>query len=149
MLMSIFQGVSIPSQLFPLFIAGLTFGMMALSWIPLLKIGLIISKAEVKSEWKWVLASSFIQAGLSFFIMSPIFINMFSDFGTGEGPGDTEIFGLIFGLLALGMIINLQVINVIHHIGMKRALLIFVLEIIPVIIIMGVVFGTQFGGYGP
>jgi len=150
MLFALFQdGGGISSQpWFPLMIAGITFGMMATTWIPLLKIGLIITKAEVKREWKWVLASSFIQAGLSFFIMAPIFINMFAEMGSEYGPEGDDMAGLIFGMLALGMFINLQVINVLHQIGMKRALIIFVLEIIPVIIIMSIVMSMQFGPPG-
>ena len=148
MLFALFQeGGGISSEpWFPLMIAGITFGMMATTWIPILKIGLIITKAEVKREWKWVFASSLIQAGLSFFIMAPIFINMFAFSGEGPGPEGDEMMGLIFGLLALGMFINLQIINVLHQIGMKRALVIFVMEIIPVIVIMSIVFGMQFGG---
>jgi len=148
MLFALFQeGGGISSEpWFPLMIAGITFGMMATSWIPILKVGLIITKAEVKREWKWVLTSSFIQAGLSFFIMAPIFINMFTYTGEDHGPDMDQMIGLIIGLLALGMFINLQVINVFHQVGMKRALIIFVMEIIPVIIIMSIVMGMQFGG---
>lgn len=148
MLFALFQeGGGISSEpWFPLMIAGVTFGMMATTWIPLLKIGLIITKAEVKREWKWVLTSSLIQAGLCFFIMAPIFINMFTFTGEDYGPEGDEMAGLIIGLLALGMFINLQVINAFHQIGMKRALIIFVMEIIPVIVIMSIVMGMQFGG---
>ncbi len=148
MLFALFQeGGGISSEpWFPLLIAGITFGMMASTWIPILKIGLIITKAEVKREWKWVLASSFIQAGLCFFIMAPIFINMFTYTGEDHGPEGDEMAGLIFGMLALGMLINLQVINVFHQVGMKRALVIFGMEIIPVIVIMSIVMSMQFGG---
>ena len=147
MLYAIFQDGGITSSpLFPVMIAGITFGMMATSWIPILKIGLIITKAEVKREWKWVLASSFIQAGLCFFIMAPMFINMAADFGSEGGPEGDEMIGLILGLLALGLFIDLQVINVFHRVGMKRALIIFTMEIIPVIVIMGFVMNMTFGG---
>jgi len=146
MLMSIFQGGIMDSPFFPLIIAGVTFGIMAATWIPILKIGLIISNAEVNREWKKVIISSLIQAGLCFFIMSPLFINMFLDFGSEHGPEGDEMAGLIAGLLALGMFINLQVINVFHRVGMKRALIIFIMEVIPVIIIMSIVMGMQFGG---
>ena len=73
---------------------------------------------------------------------------MFADMGSEYGPEGDEMGGLIFGMLALGMFINLQVINVLHQIGMKRALIIFVLEIIPVIIIMSIVMSMQFGPPG-
>ena len=78
--------------------------------------------------------------------MAPIFINMFTYTGEDHGPDMDQMIGLIFGLLALGMFINLQVINVLHQVGMKRALVIFVMEIIPVIVIMSIVMGMQFGG---
>jgi len=73
---------------------------------------------------------------------------MFADSDTGGGTDGGEMVGLIFGLLALGLFIDLQVINVFHRVGMKRALLIFFLEIIPVIIIMGMVFGIMGIGGG-
>ena len=83
----------------PFIYAGITLGMMVASWIPILKIGLIITKAKVKREWKWVIASALIQAGAVFFIMIPIFLWGF--LGTmQEGPD----MGLIFGLLATIML---------------------------------------------
>ncbi len=77
--------------------------------------------------------------------MSPLFINMFLYTGSSGGiPGD-QMFALVIGLLLLGLFIDLQVINVFHRVGMKRALLIFTMEIIPVIIIMSFVLSLQFG----
>lgn len=121
----------IPGEYIPFIYAGITFGLMIISWIPILKIGLAITHAEVKKEMKWVAASAAIQAGAVFFIMLPIFLLEFSS-ESHEGPD----FGWIIGLMCLGLFINLNIINVFHRVGIKRALLIFALEIIPVIIIM-------------
>lgn len=125
----------------PFIISGMVFAIMIVSWIPILKIGLIITHAEAKRGWKWVIVSACIQAGVVFFIMFPYFLTSF----TGEMEGGPDI-GLIIGLMCLGLFIDLHMINVLHRIGLKRALLVFVLEIIPVVIIMG--FALGMGGNG-
>ena len=130
-----FQESSIPGELIPFIYAGVTFGLMILSWIPLLKIGLIITKAEVKREFKWVILSALIQAGAVFFIMLPIFLSGF----TGEMEHGPDV-GLILGIMCVGLFIDLNIINVLHQVGISRALFIFILEIIPVIIIMSMMF---------
>jgi len=130
-----FQFSGIPGELIPFIYAGITFGLMILSWIPLLKIGLIITKAEVKREFSWVVLSACIQAGAVFFIMLPIFLSGFT--GTMEHGPDV---GLIIGIMCLGLFIDLNIINVLHQVGILRALFIFILEIIPVIIIMSIMF---------
>ena len=115
----------------PFIIAGVTLSMMIISWIPILKFGLIITHAEEKKEWKWVLASSSIQAAAVFSVLFPYFLTSFTG-GMHEGP---EV-GLIIGLMILGLFIDLNIINVLHRVGIKRALLIFILEIIPVVILV-------------
>ncbi len=137
----LFQLFGAPEELVPLIYAGIVFSLMIGSWIPILKIGLVITKAEVKREFKWVIASACIQAGAVFFIMVPIFLTSFTG-GMKEGPD----IGLIIGLMCLGLFIDLNIINVFHRIGMKRALFIFILEIIPVIIIMSFMF-ADIGGH--
>ena len=130
-----FQFSGIPGELIPFVYAGITFGLMILSWIPLLKIGLMITKAEEKKKFTWVVLSACIQAGAVFFIMLPIFLSGF----TGEMEHGPDVV-LILGIMCLGLFIDLNIINVLHQVGILRALFIFVLEIIPVIIIMSMMF---------
>jgi hypothetical protein len=131
----LFQDSGIPGEFIPFIYAGVTFGLMILSWIPLLKIGLMITKAEVKKKFSWVVLSACIQAGAVFFIMLPIFLSGF----TGEMEHGPDI-GLIIGIMCIGLFIDLNIINVLHEVGILRALFIFILEIIPVIIIMSMMF---------
>ena len=67
--------------------------------------------------------------------MLPIFLSGF----TGEMKNGPDI-GLIIGIMCVGLFIDLNIINVLHQVGILRALFIFVLEIIPVIIIMSLMF---------
>lgn len=137
----LFQISGVSSEFIPFIYAGITLGLMLVSWIPLLKIGLIITHAEVKREFSWVVASASIQAGAVFFIMLPIFLTSF----TGEMQHGPDI-GLILGLMCLGLFIDLNIINVFHQVGIARALFIFFLEIIPVIIIMSIMFSNTGSG---
>ncbi len=128
------------NEFFPLIIAGIVFLVMATTWVPILKIGLVAAKAEIKREWKWVFASAFIQAGAVFFIMLPIFLNMLLETNMEGGPP----VGLILGTMSVGLFIDLNILNMLHRIGIKKALIIFIFEIIPVVIIMGATLSMEF-----
>ncbi|MBN1799929.1 MAG: hypothetical protein JW891_00390 [Candidatus Lokiarchaeota archaeon] len=125
---------------FPMIIAGIVFLVMATTWVPILKIGLVAAHAEVKREWKWVFASAFMQAGAVFFVMLPLFFNMLLETNMEGGPP----VGLLLGLMSLGLFIDLNILNMFHRIGIKKALIIFLFEIIPVVIIMSATLSMQF-----
>ena len=130
----------------PFIFAGITLGMMIICWIPILKIGLKFAHSEVMNGWKGVVGSASLQAGAVFFIMFPIFLDSF----LGEMQEGGPDIPTLLGLMSLGLLVDLNLINVLHRIGIKRAIIIFIVEIIPVIIIMTWMFSvTGDSGGGP
>ena len=97
--------------------------------ILLLKLGLAIVKAKKRTRMKWVAISYLIQFGVIFFISSPLFFLGF----TGEFHGDP---GVIIPIVILCVFIDLNVINVIHQVGLKRSLVVVFIILVPIIFIM-------------
>ena len=107
----------------------------------MLKIGLVVAKAEEKTGFKWVIASYGIQVGLTFFISSPLFlIGVSGGFGAA-GPDMPLIILTIF----MSCFIGVNVLNVLHKLGMKRALLIFAMIFIPLILSVAIIFSVVGG----
>jgi hypothetical protein len=52
-------------------------GVMIFGGIVILKIGLAITKAESKTNFKWVAGSYLIQYGVTLFVSSPMLLDMF------------------------------------------------------------------------
>ncbi len=97
----------------------------------LLKIGLVISKAETRTGFKWLLGSFGIQVGMFFFIGLPlIFLGLSGAFGE-QGP---EII-LIIIFLVLVLFMEVNILNILHRLGIKRALLVFGLMVAPFLIV--------------
>ena len=105
---------------------GIMFGLALL----LLKIGLTLTKAEVRTGFKWVLASFGFQVGTFFFVGGPLMLMGFA--GEMEG-GPPVVLIIIFIFLALFMGVN--VLNVTHQLGMKRALIVFLIILIPFLVV--------------
>ncbi|MFX1236717.1 MAG: hypothetical protein ACFFAS_00820 [Promethearchaeota archaeon] len=147
MLSVMFNGIT-SSPYFPMMIGGMVLLVMATTWIPILKIGLIITNAEKNREWKFVAASAFMQAGAVFFVMFPMFMMMLLNYDSEDGGGGPPDFGLMFGLMGLGLFIDLNILNVFHRIGLKRAFVVFIIEFVPVIIIMSITLTMSMGGNG-
>ena len=101
--------------------------------ILLLKLGLILTKAQYRRKIKWVGISFLIQFGAIFFISSPILILGFagalSDF---SGP---PIQFIIPAILA-SIFLDLNLINVIHKIGLKRSFIVSLMILFPIIFAM-------------
>ncbi|TFG02869.1 MAG: hypothetical protein EU540_00765 [Promethearchaeota archaeon] len=97
----------------------------------LLKIGLVISKAETRTGFKWLLGSFGIQVGMFFFVGSPLILLGISGAFGEQGP---EII-LIIIFLVLALFIELNILNILHRLGMKRALLVFALMVAPFLIV--------------
>lgn len=118
--------VDIPSikDFIPLILLGLFIG----GGIILLKLGLIITQAETKRDMKWVAISFLIQFVVVFFISTPLFLmGIIGAFD--EGPP----FGAIIPIIILSAFIDLNVINIIHRLGLKRAIWVLILIIGPII----------------
>ena len=135
MILTLFQG-GLPSMetMGPLIIAI----SLILGDILLLRIGLAITKAQEKTNMKWVAASFGIQCGIIFFIGSPLIL--YGMIGRFEGSG-----GIIALVVIFSVFIDLNVINVIHKIGLKKSILIVILVVGPIIVAM-VLLGTSLGG---
>ena len=105
---------------------GIMFGLALL----LLKLGLIFTKAELRTGFKWVLVSFGTQVGIFFFIGGPL---MLLGFAGMMGGGPPVVLIIIFIFLALFIGVNL--LNVMHQLGMKRALIVFLLMLIPLLVV--------------
>ncbi|MFX1419032.1 MAG: hypothetical protein ACFE9N_08955 [Promethearchaeota archaeon] len=93
----------------------------------ILKIGLAITKAENKTNFKWVAGSFGIQFGLIFFISLPMLLSGFMGAYQSEGPSPA----IIALTIIFSAFIDLHIINVLHKIGMKRSLIIVILILGP------------------
>ena len=97
--------------------------------ILLLKLGLAITKAQKRTRMKWVAVSFLIQFGVIFIISSPMFLLGFAGAFNGNP-------GVIIPIIILCTFIDLNIINVIHQVGLKRSLVVVLLIIVPIVFIM-------------
>jgi len=104
-------------------------GVLAVADILLLKLGLVITKAQERTQIKWVAGSFAIQFGIIFIISSPLFLLGFM--GQFQGQPDA-----IIPIVILSLFIDLNVINVLHQVGLKRSFVILLLTFVPLIMIM-------------
>ena len=91
-------------------------------------IGLAITKAEVKTNTKWVFGSFFLQFGLIFFISTPMILSGVSG---GLGSGGFNL-GMIAPIIIFSAFIDMQVVNVLHKLGMRRSFIVVILILIPI-----------------
>ena len=106
--------------------------------ILLLKIGLAITKAQEKTNMKWVAGSFGIQFGIIFFIGSPLIL--YGMIGRFDGEG-----GMIILVVLFSVFIDLNVINVIHKIGIKRSIVVVIFVVVLIIIAL-IFLGQSLGG---
>lgn len=119
MLLTIFQTGSIDKYI-PIIISG---SLLLVGFI-LLKLGLIIVKAEKRKRMKWVGYSYLIQIGIIFAIGSPLMLLGFAGDYRGE-------FGPIIIVTVVATFVDLNVINTIHQVGFGRSLVVVLLIIVP------------------
>jgi hypothetical protein len=101
-------------------------GSLLVLGIFILKIALAISKAEVRRNMKWVAGSFIIQFGLIFFISSPMMLHQIF---IVHGEPRLE---MIIPTIIICFFIDMNAINVIHRIGIKKSGLISIFLIGPV-----------------
>jgi len=111
---------------------------LVLGDILLLKVGLAITKAQEKKNMKWVAGSFGIQFGIIFFISSPLLL--YGMLGKFEGNP-----GVIAPIVLFSVFIDLNLVNVIHKIGLKRSVVVVFLIIGPIIVAM-VILSRILGG---
>ncbi len=104
-------------------------GVFAAGDILLLKLGLVITKSQKRTQMKWVAGSFAIQFGVIFIISSPLFLLGFM----GSFQGELDV---IIHIIILSVFIDLNVINVIHQVGLKRSFGILLLTFVPILFIM-------------
>lgn len=78
---------------------------------------------------KWVAGSFAIQFGIIFIISSPLFLLGFM----GKFKGEPDA---IIPIVILSLFIDINVINVLHQVGLKRSFVILLLTFVPLILIM-------------
>jgi len=119
------MGVSPIGELIPFIIMGV----LAAVDILLLKLALVVTKAQIRNKMNWVAGSFAIQFGTIFIISSPLFFLGFM----GKFQGDLDV---IIPIIILSSFIDLNVINVLHQVGLKRSLGILLLTFVPLMMIM-------------
>jgi hypothetical protein len=97
--------------------------------ILLLKLALVVTKAKKRTRMKWVAGSFAIQFGIVFIISSPLFLLGYM----GGFSGELDV---VIPIVILSVFIELNVINVLHQVGLKRSFGILLLTFVPIIMIM-------------
>lgn len=111
-------------------------GAFAAGDILLLKLALVVTKAQKRTRMKWVAGSFAIQFGIIFIISSPLFLQAFM----GSFKGELDV---IIPIVILSLFIDLNVINVLHQVGLKRSFGILLITFVPIIIVM-IILGNTF-----
>ncbi|KKL18461.1 hypothetical protein LCGC14_2475280 [marine sediment metagenome] len=114
----------------PFIIAGLLLG----GGVLILKLGLKITKAESRTDMKWVAGSFFIQFGVTVFISAPILLDMILETIRGTS---FDYYRPPPSLMAIVIIVSILIvvnfINMIHKPGIKRSFVITLLILGPII----------------
>ena len=100
---------------------------LILADILILKLALVVTKAEVKTNIKWVAYSYLIQFGMIFFISLPMLLMGYMGAYAMGGPHPA----LIAIFVIFSAFIDLHIVNVIHKPGIKRSLIIVLLILGP------------------
>lgn len=114
----------------PFFIAG---GFI-IGGILLLKLGLVITKAESKTSFKWVVISFLIQYGITLFLSTPMLLDMILAVASGpvynyQGPSG----GIIAMVVIFSVFIIVNMINTMHKPGLKRSIVIALMLLAPIV----------------
>ncbi len=115
------------NELFPLILIVA----VAVGDILLLKLGLAITKAKIRTRMKWVAGSFLIQFAIIFIISSPLFLLGAMGAFNDDGPG-----GIIIIIILLSAFIDINIVNILHQIGLKRSFIIVVIILVPIVFIM-------------
>ena len=111
---------------------------MIFGGIIILKIGLAITKAESKTNFKWVAISYLILYGVTLFVSSPMLLDMFlseMECIKSELPdcyNETDG-GIIAISVLFSVFLVLNLINVIHKPGLARSFILTLLILGPII----------------
>ncbi|TXT60922.1 MAG: conserved membrane protein of unknown function [Promethearchaeota archaeon] len=117
--------IRVPQSVFFIIVGAVIVGLL-LTDIIMMKLGLSLVKAESHTNLKWVVSSFFLQILIIFIVISPVILIIF----VGLIPPIYNI--IIFGVLAL--FIEINVINIIHKTGIGRAIVVFIMIVIPTVV---------------
>jgi len=111
---------------------------MIFGGIIILKIGLAITKAESKTNFKWVSISYLILYGVTLFVSSPMLLDMFlSEMECIQSELSDCYYETDGGIIAISVFFSvflvLNLINVIHKPGLARSFILTLLILGPVI----------------
>ena len=127
MLLNIFQvngGPSTGAIITYSIVAGASFLFMILFF----KLGLSAAKSKTRKGFKWLAISIIIQLCMIALLASPFILTKFA------GGFDYKDFYLIIFAIALAIFMDLNIINILHKTGLKRAILCFFLMLVPLIV---------------
>ncbi|KKL83769.1 hypothetical protein LCGC14_1971410 [marine sediment metagenome] len=115
----------------------------------LLKIGLAITKAESKTNMKWVAGSFFIQYGVTLFIGAPILLEMVLDplWRTTNYIPKSNLMIIAPVVILVSFFVTVNLINMLHKPGIVRSVVITLIVLGPIIAsdyIMFLKMGTLF-----
>jgi hypothetical protein len=108
-------------------------GILIIADLVLLKIALAVTKTEHWKKMKWATASYFIQFGVVFAVGSPLFLLGM----IGAFKGDPVA---IIPIVFIAAFADVNIVNIIHRIGLRRSLIVVIFIIVPMVFIM-----RQFG----
>lgn len=140
MLLNIFQingGSSTGAIITYSIVAGATFLFMILFF----KLGLATVKSKTRKGFKLLAISILIQLFMIALLASPFILMGFAGEFEMEGPSPV----LIIFAIVLAIFLDLNIINILHKTGLKKAILCFFLMIIP--LVAGGVIGILLGEF--
>ena len=98
------------------------------------KIGLTVTKAESKTNFKWVAISFLLQYGVTLFISAPMLLDMVLTMITGPSDGYRgPNMGLLVPIVIFSTFIVVNLINMLHKPGIKRSLVTAILILGPIV----------------
>ncbi len=107
-------------------VAGVSFLFMILFF----KLGLASVKSKTRKGFKWLAISVIMQLFIVALLASPFILIGFTGESEYKGPSP----GLIIFAIILAIFLDLNIINVLHKTGLKRALLCFFLMLVPLVV---------------
>ncbi|MBN1217088.1 MAG: hypothetical protein JXA99_16830 [Candidatus Lokiarchaeota archaeon] len=110
----------------PIIIASVAPILFVILGIIVLKICLKITKAEKRTDIKWILISIGLQVGVVMLCSIPIILAGFSGAFNDEGP-PPEMFPVLF----LAIFININLVNILYEVGIGKSIFIFLVFMIP------------------
>lgn len=106
-------------------VAGVSFLFMILFF----KLGLATVKSKTKKGFKWLAISIIMQLFIVALLASPFILIGFAGGFDYKEPSP----GLIIFAIILAIFLDLNIINVLHKTGLKRAILCFFLMLVPLV----------------